>query len=132
MKIANTVFVILSFFACFAQASAQEETGHAWLYRMCKANAVTVKESILEDYCKCYASGVMTEWSEQHYRAYRTGAGNLNTEVMGRSHAQCKARFAAIEERIGIGGNLAVPPLPHHRTYGSVYGGSSDYSTGLT
>ena len=29
-------------------------------------------------------------------------------------------------------GDLAVPPLPHHRTYGSVYGGSSDYSTGLT
>jgi hypothetical protein len=26
--------------------------------------------------------------------------------------------------RIGIGGNLAAPPLPHHRTYGSVYGGS--------
>jgi hypothetical protein len=36
------------------------------------------------------------------------------------------------ELEIGIGGNLAVPPLPHHRTYGSVYGGSSDYSTGLT
>jgi hypothetical protein len=25
---------------------------------------------------------------------------------------------------IGIGGSLATPPLPHHRTYGSVYGGS--------
>jgi hypothetical protein len=25
---------------------------------------------------------------------------------------------------IGIGGSLAAPPLPHHRTYGSVYGGS--------
>jgi thiamine pyrophosphate-dependent acetolactate synthase large subunit-like protein len=28
--------------------------------------------------------------------------------------------------RIGIGGSLAAPPLPHHRTYGSVYGGSVD------
>jgi hypothetical protein len=28
--------------------------------------------------------------------------------------------------RIGIGGSLATPPLPHHRTYGSVYGGSMD------
>ena len=25
---------------------------------------------------------------------------------------------------IGIGGSLSAPPLPHHRTYGSVYGGS--------
>jgi hypothetical protein len=29
---------------------------------------------------------------------------------------------------IGIGGSLATPPLPHHRTYGSVYGGSTDYA----
>ena len=27
--------------------------------------------------------------------------------------------------QIGIGGSLAAPPLPHHRTYGSVYGGST-------
>jgi hypothetical protein len=26
---------------------------------------------------------------------------------------------------IGIGGSLATPPLPHHRTYGAVYGGSA-------
>jgi hypothetical protein len=26
---------------------------------------------------------------------------------------------------IGIGGSLATPPLPHHRTYGTVYGGSA-------
>ena len=28
--------------------------------------------------------------------------------------------------RIGIGGSLAAPPLPHHRAYGSVHGGSPD------
>jgi hypothetical protein len=27
---------------------------------------------------------------------------------------------------IGIGGGLATAPLPHHRTYGSVSGGSVD------
>jgi hypothetical protein len=27
---------------------------------------------------------------------------------------------------IGIGGSLATAPLPHHRTYGSVSGGSLD------
>jgi hypothetical protein len=26
---------------------------------------------------------------------------------------------------IGIGGSLATPPLPHHRTCGSAYGGSA-------
>jgi hypothetical protein len=30
--------------------------------------------------------------------------------------------------QIGIGGSLAAPPLPHHRTYGSVSGGSLDYA----
>ena len=29
--------------------------------------------------------------------------------------------------RIGIGGSLAAPPLPHHRAYGSVHGGSTAY-----
>jgi hypothetical protein len=28
--------------------------------------------------------------------------------------------------QIGIGGSLAAPPLPHHRAYGSVHGGSLD------
>src|SRR5882762_3015060 len=32
----------------------------------------------------------------------------------------CDVRFVP---KIGIGGSLAAPPLPHHRTYGSVYGG---------
>jgi hypothetical protein len=31
--------------------------------------------------------------------------------------------------RIGIGGRLTAPPLPHHRTYGSVYGGSANCAT---
>src|SRR4051794_17646646 len=36
------------------------------------------------------------------------------------------SRCAAPGTGIGIGGNLTAPPLPHHRTYGSVYGGSMD------
>src|SRR5712672_2271943 len=39
-----------------------------------------------------------------------------------------KRRFAP---KIGIGGSLAAPPLPHHRTYGSVYGGSRSYANAL-
>jgi hypothetical protein len=30
------------------------------------------------------------------------------------------------EQPIGIGGSLAAASLPHHRTYGSVSGGSTD------
>src|SRR5450631_3510897 len=37
-------------------------------------------------------------------------------------------RFGSL---IGIGGSLAAPPLPHHRTYGSVYGGSRSYANAL-
>ncbi len=33
-----------------------------------------------------------------------------------------------LRAEIGIGGRLATPPLPHHRTYGSVSGGSVDYA----
>src|SRR3981081_4303331 len=29
---------------------------------------------------------------------------------------------------IGIGGSLSAPPLPHHRAYGSVHGGSKQLS----
>jgi hypothetical protein len=28
--------------------------------------------------------------------------------------------------KIGIGESLAAPPLPHHRTCGSAYGGSAE------
>src|SRR6516162_2283796 len=33
-----------------------------------------------------------------------------------------------LKMKIGIGGRLTTPPLPHHRTYGSVYGGSVNYA----
>jgi hypothetical protein len=36
-----------------------------------------------------------------------------------------KVRFAPL---IGIGGSLSAPPLPHHRAYGSVHGGSIELS----
>ena len=40
-------------------------------------------------------------------------------------------RDFALGPKIGIGGSLAAPPLPHHRTYGSVYGGSRSYANAL-
>jgi hypothetical protein len=39
-----------------------------------------------------------------------------------------QAGSSTLTRRIGIGGRLTTPPLPHHRTYGSVYGGSVNYA----
>jgi hypothetical protein len=36
----------------------------------------------------------------------------------------------ANHSKIGIGGSLTAPPLPHHRTCGSAYGGSAGWATG--
>src|SRR5260221_14236067 len=44
------------------------------------------------------------------------------------SRTSRQVRFAPM---IGIGGSLAAPPLPHHRTYGSVYGGSRTWPNTL-
>jgi hypothetical protein len=35
--------------------------------------------------------------------------------------------FECVCASIGIGESLAALPLPHHRTYGSVYGGSVEF-----
>jgi len=37
---------------------------------------------------------------------------------------QCEVILKCVAGLIGIGGGFAASPLPHHRTYGSVYGGS--------
>src|ERR1700688_4575794 len=49
----------------------------------------------------------------------------------GAVHRVSLKHFRAKAEAIGIGGSLAAPPLPHHRTYGSVYGGSRSYANAL-
>ena len=36
----------------------------------------------------------------------------------------CTSKLSNMLGTIGIGGSLAAPPLPHHRTCGSAYGGS--------
>jgi hypothetical protein len=41
-----------------------------------------------------------------------------------RLHSHALTSLVRFRRQIGIGGDFAVPPLPHHRTYGSVYGGS--------
>src|SRR5205807_7696984 len=47
---------------------------------------------------------------------------------MGTAPVRPNVPITTTRSAIGIGGSLATPPLPHHRTYGSVYGGSADYA----
>src|SRR5450755_3974369 len=49
-------------------------------------------------------------------------------DVIQRAQKLDKAGDVCKGSEIGIGGSLAAPPLPHHRTYGSVYGGSRSYA----
>ncbi len=57
------------------------------------------------------------------------GSGDKNAfqlKFMGNSIFRNHFKLARVHNchLIGIGGGFAAPPLPHHRTYGSVYGGS--------
>ena len=48
------------------------------------------------------------------------------TGVSYSDHYEEKGLFQRLMDRlIGIGGSLAAPPLPHHRTCGSASGGSA-------
>jgi hypothetical protein len=48
----------------------------------------------------------------------------VETRKLVREDQRKKSRLSGLNAPIGIGGNLAAPPLPHHRTCGSAYGGS--------
>src|SRR6266446_395878 len=45
-------------------------------------------------------------------------------------HPRLRCRDCHCLKTIGIGGSFAAPPLPHHRAYGSVHGGSVAASCG--
>ena len=61
--------------------------------------------------------------SKSEFRFYpESGSEPTSQHVRSCQHATSNVQVA----QIGIGGSLAAPPLPHHRTYGSVYGGSLD------
>src|ERR1700687_1893907 len=70
-------------------------------------------------------SGVGQARTSAHVRAWSVHPSTTDMRTPWR-HVRLvpKHKVAAI----GIGGSLAAPPLPHHRTYGSVYGGSRSYA----
>src|ERR1700730_5560281 len=53
-------------------------------------------------------------------RRWSPVSGLNNASDVGRSDS-----LRSGSPSIGIGGSLTTPPLPHHRTYGAVYGGSA-------
>src|SRR5260370_21908382 len=51
----------------------------------------------------------------------------LHGQGMARKDSSIEERLKNNEtSKIGIGEKVALPPLPHHRTCGSAYGGSAD------
>ena len=48
----------------------------------------------------------------------------LNDDELRGVIARAQELLKTHDREIGIGGSLAAPPLPHHRTCGSAYGGS--------
>lgn len=57
----------------------------------------------------------------------RAGTGVIDVDDVSKARLNDDKSFVLVEG-IGIGGNLAVPPLPHHPAYGSVQGGSVGYA----
>src|SRR5271168_2412283 len=64
-----------------------------------------------------YAMATAEQWEPYESRGSRT--------VLGEPGGESPPGHSSM---IGIGGSLAAPPLPHHRTYGSVYGGSRSHA----
>jgi addiction module HigA family antidote len=73
-------------------------------------------------------SGVTPEMAVRFEKALGSSADTWLRMQMNYDLAQIRKRASSI---IGIGGSLAAPPLPHHRTYGSVYGGSRSHANAL-
>ncbi len=55
----------------------------------------------------------------------RKGINGLNPPRKKRDEARRRSIVEQKKKRLGIEGGLTAPPLPHHRAYGSVHGGSA-------
>jgi hypothetical protein len=60
-------------------------------------------------------------------RSPPTRSASAQCLIGGRASCCILSPHLLRDRAIGIGGSLATSPLPHHRTYGSVSGGSVDY-----
>ena len=69
--------------------------------------------------------------SAQAINVYASGRHRRERRILQSAAHRTIGRRGWLGPTIGIGGSLAAPPLPHHRTYGSVYGGSRSYANAL-
>jgi hypothetical protein len=79
-------------------------------------------------------SQVLWNWQRQalcSYKSKSVGATGCMSALRCFTDSIRTSRRVRKVPTIGIGGSLAAPPLPHHRTYGSVYGGSRSYANAL-
>ena len=96
--------------------------GHARLARWCEGWIERIGEiyQLNDERLKHYDASL-----ERQTPAFDAARVELKKAVK-RLFADAEAKLADLT--IGIGGSLAAPPLPHHRAYGSVHGGSTDLS----
>jgi hypothetical protein len=71
-----------------------------------------------------YSGSALFRWLDKQLNACSTTVRRFKLNRLYRHTPRMRALSAL--GPIGIGGSLAAPPLPHHRTYGSVSGGSLD------
>jgi hypothetical protein len=79
-------------------------------------------------------SQVLWNWQRQalcSYKSKSVGATGCMSALRCFTDSIRTSRRVRKVPTIGIGGSLVAPPLPHHRTYGSVYGGSRSYANAL-
>jgi hypothetical protein len=75
----------------------------------------------------CVSSGRQIPTSEQrvHLGESTSGGGMCSDAAVSHARSIVSSTLRLAVSQIGIGGSLAAPPLPHHRTCGSAYGGSA-------
>ena len=76
-------------------------------------------------------SGLAKNFGPQQERKAEAELPSPLKRVMRRATASCTGRGTAGLNEIGIGEAVARLPLPHHRAYGSVHGGSIGYASSL-
>ena len=82
---------------------------------------------LVEGETRVYESAIINEYLDEKYPD--PPLMPPTPEGRGRGWMRAVRTGSPLAIAIGIGGSLAAPPLPHHRTCGSASGGSAGYTS---